>query len=107
MIDWTRKWSTRVRTILSGTRAVSNDIVAVRVVLDTTDRVISKFAMYPDGIVADGNELMVETYSMGLVPMFCVVVTAPRLVFAPEGATENNVVVRVDPERTTFADSQT
>ncbi len=75
--------------------------------LDETDRVVLKFMMYPDGIVADGNELMVETYSVGLVPMVCVVVTVPRLVFAPEGATENNVVVRVDPERIAVADSQT
>jgi|SRR5712692_10455203 len=106
-MDWTINWSTRVRSTLSGKRAVSNDIVAVRVVPDETDKVVSKFIMYPDGIVADGNELMVEMYSVGLVPMFCVVATVPRLVFAPEGATENNIVVRVDPERTADAHSQT
>jgi hypothetical protein len=93
------KWSTSVKLMLSEARAVSNEMVAVRSVVLVTVRVVSRFNMYPGGIVFEVRLPIVNTYSEGLVPMVCVVLTVPMLVFAPHGATENNVADTVAPDR--------
>ena len=93
------KWSTSVRLILSDVRAVSNEMVAVRRVVPAIMRVVSRFNKYPDGIVFEVRPI-VNTYSEGLVPMVWVgvVITVPMVIFAPHGATENNVADSVAPD---------
>ncbi len=56
--------------------------------------------MYPGGIAPDERLVIVETYSAGLVLIVrLVVLTVPRLVFVPDGATEYSVVASVVTDR--------
>ncbi len=99
------KWSTSVKSNLSDVRAVSNEMVAVRSVVPVTVRIVSRFNMYPDGIAFEIRLPIVNTYSEGLVPMVCEVLTVPMLVFAPHGATENIVADNVAPDRVVEAET--
>ena len=78
----------------------------MRRVLLVVVRIVSRFNKYPEGTVLEDKEPSVNTYSEVLVPMVGVVVTVAMLVFAPHGATENNVADRVGPERVAEADIQ-